>query len=248
MHQYFRRITAKDRNDEADRHLAFFLVFVAGAANAGGFMAVQQYTSHMSGIVSAMADNVVLGDFDLVIAGGGAFLAFLAGAATSAILVNWGRRLQLHGEYALPLLLEALLLFAFGLFGMALQKHSLFFIPATVMLLCFIMGLQNAIITKLSQSRMRTTHVTGIVTDMGIEIGKALYWNRSTRAPPVKADGAKLALLSTLCGLFFCGGVVGAYCFKVIGFSFSLFLGLLVFILAIIPVLDDIRAWFARGA
>lgn len=51
------------------RHLVRFLTFVAGAANAGGFLAVQQYTSHMSRIVSSMADNLALGDVGLVLSG-----------------------------------------------------------------------------------------------------------------------------------------------------------------------------------
>ena len=49
---YLRRLTGKERSERSDRHLARFLTFIAGAANAGGFLAVQQYTSHMSGIVS----------------------------------------------------------------------------------------------------------------------------------------------------------------------------------------------------
>lgn len=58
--KYARRLTGSERSRHANRHLGFALAFVAGAANAGGFLAVQQYTSHMTGIVSAMADNLVL--------------------------------------------------------------------------------------------------------------------------------------------------------------------------------------------
>lgn len=85
--------------------------------------------------------------------------------------------------------------------------------PMTVMLLCFIMGLQNAIITKLSQARIRTTHITGLVTDMGIELGKLFYWNASqsgAERPLVLADRKKLRLLPSLIGLFFIAGVVNA--------------------------------------
>jgi uncharacterized membrane protein YoaK (UPF0700 family) len=113
--QYLKNLTAKERNEAIDQHLAFYLTLIAGAANAGGFMAVHQYTSHMSGIVSAIADNIVLGNITLVAAGLGARSSFIAGAATSAILINWGRRLELQAEYALPLLFEALLLVGFAM-------------------------------------------------------------------------------------------------------------------------------------
>ncbi len=62
-------------------------------------------------------------------------------------------------------------------------------------------GLQNAIITKISRAEIRTTHVTGLTTDIGIEIGKALYWNRGHRhLHAVVADRSKLRLLSSLLG------------------------------------------------
>ena len=57
---FLRSLTARHRNPVSNRRLARVLCFVAGAANAGGFLAVQQYTSHMSGIVSAIADDLVL--------------------------------------------------------------------------------------------------------------------------------------------------------------------------------------------
>lgn len=242
---YLRRLTGKERSQEANRHLAFFLAFIAGATNAGGFLAVQQYTSHMSGIVSAMADSLALGRGALFLAGFSALLAFLAGAALTAVLVNWGRRHLLQGVYALPLLLEAGLLLTFGLLGNHLESRHWLFVPATVNLLCFTMGLQNAIITKISRAEIRTTHVTGLITDIGIELGKLFYWNSSGRSnqPRVNADPHKLALLSALVGLFFVGGLVGAVGFKHLGFISTLPLALLLIILAGIPVFDDLRQW-----
>ncbi|MBB6251793.1 uncharacterized membrane protein YoaK (UPF0700 family) [Nitrospirillum iridis] len=236
-----RRLIAPERSDQADAQLAVALCFVAGMTNAGGFLVVGQYTSHMSGMVSALADNLVLGALGLVAAGIGALAAFLAGAACSAILINWGRRRQNASLYALPLSLEATLLLAFGVLG-DLRTHIPHFLGVAVPLLCFIMGLQNAIITKLSRARIRTTHMTGMVTDIGIELGKMLYWNRSRpEAEAVRADVAKLRLLATLVGTFFVGGVVGALGFKVIGFSVTVPLALLLLMLAIVPLVDDLR-------
>jgi uncharacterized membrane protein YoaK (UPF0700 family) len=204
----------------------------------------------MSGIVSSIADNLTLGDIDLVLAGLAAFLSFVAGAACSAILVNWGRRLSLQSEYALPLMFEAVLLICFGLLGNNLGAREWSFVPATVMLLCFIMGLQNAIITKLSGARIRTTHVTGLVTDMGIELGKLFYWNGARNnpfRPIVVADRPKLKLLASLVALFFTGGIAGAIGFKYLGFAASLVLAAILLMLAIVPVLDDVKARFNHG-
>ncbi|AGK50825.1 MULTISPECIES: YoaK family protein [Burkholderia] len=246
---YFRSLAGKDRNLDANRHLGFSLAFVAGAANAGGFLAVKQYTSHMSGIVSAIADQAALGDIVLVFAGIASLASFLLGAATSAVLVNWGRRKGLHSRYAFPLLLEAFLLLCFGLLGSHLALWRAFFVPVTVVLLCFIMGLQNAIITKLSNAEIRTTHMTGIVTDLGIELGKLFYWN-STQVDPgepdVYANRQKLRVLGTMLAMFFSGGLAGALGFKHVGYSVTIPLAGLLVVLAGIPMLDDLREWAGR--
>jgi uncharacterized membrane protein YoaK (UPF0700 family) len=164
----------------------------------------------MSGVVSSMADNLAVGKVGLVFAGFSAFLSFLFGAACTAILVNRGRRRRLQSEYALPLMLEAALLLGFGVLGSHLQSRRWPFVSLIILLLCFTMGLQNAIITKISKAEIRTTHVTGLVTDIGIEFGKMLFRNRSSRYPEepmVHADMKKLWLLVSLVSLFFSGGL-----------------------------------------
>ncbi|SFB24685.1 Uncharacterized membrane protein YoaK, UPF0700 family [Collimonas sp. OK607] len=240
---YLRRLTGKVRTQQANRHLACFLSFIAGAINAGGFLAVGQYTSHMSGIISAMADHLALGSISLMVAGFASLVLFTFGAACSAVCINWARKRNLHGEYALPLMLEAVLLLLFGLLGGNLENHQWLLAPATVLLLCFIMGLQNAIITKISKAEIRTTHMTGMVTDIGIELGKMFYWNsgRHDLKYAVHADLLKIRLLGTLVLLFFSGGFVGALGFKNIGFISTVPLAATLMALAIVPIADDLR-------
>lgn len=246
--RYARRLTGRNRSTQANRQLGVALAFIAGATNAGGFLAVQQYTSHMTGIVSAMADHIALGAYGLVWSGLGGVLSFLLGAIGSSVLINYARRRRLHSEYALPLLLEAILLLCFGFLGARLAEIEGFFVPLTVMLLCFIMGLQNALITKLSHAEIRTTHITGIVTDIGIELGKLLYWNRRTggKLMPVLADRERLRVLSLLALGFFCGGLTGAFGFKHLGYISTVPLALLLVTLASVPALDDLHALFKR--
>lgn len=244
-----RALTGRERSRQANHRLALMLAFVAGASNAGGFIAVRQYTSHMSGIVSAMADNIALGDILLFISGTAALASFVAGAAASTVLINFGRRRRLHAEYAFPLFVEAVLMIVFGAVGGRHGRYAWLLGPATVMLLCFIMGLQNAMVTKLSKAEIRTTHVTGMVTDIGIELGRMLYWNRSPAAPDrpaVRGDRRKLRLLSSLVGLFFGGGVIGAWAFARIGFSAALPLAAILLLLAAVPVSDDLSGLLRR--
>lgn len=246
--KYARNLVGRKRSAERNYHLGFTLAFVAGAINAGGFLAVHQYTSHMTGIVSAMADNWVFGAYDLVFGGVGALFSFLAGAACSAVLVNYARRRHLYSEFALPLLLEALLLLCFGLLGARLAHIAGLFVPATVMLLCFIMGLQNAVITKLSKAEIRTTHITGIITDIGIELGKLAYVNagHSPHQPKVVANRQRLKLLIGLALSFFCGGVIGALGFKQLGYIATVPLALALITFALIPAHADLVFFLNR--
>ncbi len=246
--KFLRDITGKNRKDSTNAQLGYFLAFIAGAINAGGFLAIGQYTSHMTGIVSAMADNLILGSYGLVLTGSIALLAFILGAALTAILINYARRHNLHSEFALPLLIEAGLLLFFGALGTQISSLNSHLIAIIIVLLSFIMGLQNAVITKLSKAVIRTTHITGIVTDIGIELGKFFYHNSKDKnhLPTVRADGRRLKILTILVFSFFFGGILGAYSFKAIGFYTTLPLALLLMMLAILPVWDDLARKFSR--
>jgi len=91
--------------------------------------------------------------------------------------------------------------------------------------------------------------VTGLVTDIGIELGKLFYWNVShgdASMPFVRADRQKLALLASLVGLFFLGGAIGALGFHNMGFVATLPLAAILVTLSAVPVIDDIRAKLRR--
>ncbi|APW42705.1 YoaK family protein [Rhodoferax saidenbachensis] len=236
------------RSDQANRGLGTTLAFVAGAINAGGFLAVGTYTSHMTGVVSSVADNMVLGHWIAVLVGVVSLMAFVGGAMTTAWMVNWSLRRNLHSAFGRPLLLEAALLLVFGVFGSAINVFGAAFVSLTVLVLCFIMGLQNAVITKISHAEIRTTHVTGLVTDLGIELGKLVYINgRDNTGVRVEANRRKLGIHLQLIAGFFAGALCGALGFKWVGYSTTLPLALVLVLLAWRPVAYDFVHWW-RGA
>jgi uncharacterized membrane protein YoaK (UPF0700 family) len=225
--------------------LGLLLAFNAGAVNAGGFLILGMYTSHMTGFASQLADGLVLGNGKLLLNALGAILAFMTGAAVCAVLVNWGRQRQLYSVYALPLMLEALMLFPFGLMGtVTLNWNTPFAVPLTVLLLSFMMGLQNAVGSKTSGGSTRTTHMTGNFTDLGMELGKALFWRRQRRQaatdlPAVQHDWHRMRMTAGLIAMFVLGGITGALGFKHIGFFCVVPLALLLLALSVPPFLRD---------
>ena len=237
------------RSAGANLRLGCALCVVAGATNAGGFLAVGQYTSHMTGILSSVADNIVLGQLPLALAGVALLMAFIGGSMTTAWIVNWSKRRGMRSAYARPLILEAALLLVFGIFGTGVNHFASLFVPITVLLLCFIMGLQNAVITKVSHAEIRTTHVTGLLTDLGIELGKLLYVNGPAYGQKVVANRTKLRVHALLVASFLGGALLGAFGFKAYGYIATVPLAIILLALTIGPVLDDLRnGRFASGS
>jgi uncharacterized membrane protein YoaK (UPF0700 family) len=238
-----RFLTHRHRTPSTNRVLGLLLAFNAGAVNAGGFLVLHMYTSHMTGFASQFADGLVLGNTKLLLNALGAILAFVLGAAVCAILVNWGRQHRLRSVYAVPLLLEAALMFPFGLMGaITLTWSTPFAVPLTVLLLSFIMGLQNAVGSKTSGGSVRTTHMTGNITDVGMELGKLIYWNR--HATPahamVRHDRRRIGMAGGLIGMFVLGGIVGALGFSYLGFVCVVPLAALLMAVSVPPLTRDI--------
>ncbi len=234
------------RTPRANRHLAILLAAIAGMLNSVGFVAVSVYTSHMTGLLASVADHAVLGSWDIVRVGAAAIAAFTIGASCCAVLFNWGRRRGLRSRFANVLVLEAVLVLVFGALADRLTWSHRPWVYITV--LGFTMGLQNAIITKISRSQIRTTHVTGMITDIGIELGKLVYRSRLPGVDPVRADLGKLGTLTAIVLSFFTGSALGAWGYAQLGFRVLLAPALLLLVAAGPPLLADLRRGRGRSS
>lgn len=157
------------RNSEIDRRLACILAAIAGAINAAGFHAIGFFSANMTGNVSLISDHVALGEARLATIFLGIFAAFIAGAAVSTLLINAGRRRNVGKIYAYSILAEAflLMLLAFADLWLISVHRGVILVVG----LSFLMGLQNAVVTRISNARVRTTHISGMSTDIGIGLG-----------------------------------------------------------------------------
>jgi uncharacterized membrane protein YoaK (UPF0700 family) len=236
------------RSESLNRQLAWAMAFVAGAVNAGGFLAVSHYTSHMTGVVSSMADELADGDLATALAALAMMLSFLAGAFMCTTLISFGQRRRMRSRYALTLAFEAVLMLVFGFMGNRLQQEIQFTLPMTVMLLCFIMGLHNAVTSIISGAAVRTTHLTGTITDIGIELSRLTYVNVHHRRgrERIVANRQKLTLLLLILASFLGGGVVGALGFKHIGFKVTVPLAGFLCFLAARPLFLELRLLLNR--
>ena len=229
-------MTARERTETANWQLAALLAFIAGAVDVTGYLGLRQFTSHMSGVTATISAELGTRGYAALLRPGAVLACFLMGAVFCAVLVNWERRRERESLFAVPMLMEAVLLGVLSIFA---GVNHLF---PTLMMMGFCMGLQNAIITKISHKEIRTTHVTGMVTDIGIELGKLIYWNRTAGRPPVLAHRQRLLQLISVVLLFFVGGVLSALTFHHVGFMLLLPLAALLAAPTILPILADVKA------
>ena len=199
----FFKLAAKRRNPARNWQLGIVLAFIAGFVNAGGFFLVGRYTSHMTGLLSEVADMSATGNLWIAVILVGFIGCFVAGSTVTTMMVLISRRFALHAQFSLPLLVEAALLSLItGLF-LTMEPQLVFVIA----IFCFLMGLQNALITKASTSVVRTTHVTGMVTDLGIELGRSLMLESRLQR---SASLTRVVLFFLVLVSFLFGGITGA--------------------------------------
>ena len=158
----------------------FLLAFQAGAVNTGGFLACHRFVSHVTGFATFFGLEAANNQWDEAFGMLTVPLFFLAGAMASAFFID---RLRLHGErprYALVLGTIALLFLvaalgglhgSFGVFGEALVLGRDYFLLS---LLCLACGMQNGLVSTASGHVIRTTHLTGLTTDLGLGLVRSL--------------------------------------------------------------------------
>ncbi|WP_339761275.1 YoaK family protein [uncultured Sulfitobacter sp.] len=200
-----------ERTANIDLALAGLLSSVAGALNAVGFLIAGSFTANMTGNISAFADTLANGAVFVALSFAGLVVAFICGAGVAALAIQTGERRKIRSIYALAIAAEAVILMLLSamLVLAPLGMHETFL----VVVLSFVMGLQNAVTTMISRARVRTTHVSGMATDIGIELA-ALVGDDASR----QDARPKLSLHSLTLACFAMGGVCGAVLFGFVGY------------------------------
>lgn len=220
------------RNERINLNLACSLALIAGALNAAAFYAVGFFSANMTGNVSSLSDHLATRQWGLGLFFLSIVVVFILGSSVSTLLINAGRRRGIAGIYAYSILVEAILL---GILGIADIWLLTTWQASTLTLgLAFLMGLQNATVTRISDARVRTTHVSGMATDIGIELGIAFDILRGKEPDSHAADNrARLKLHAWTIAAFLTGGVVGVIVYRSIGSYLLLACATLLFMIAV---------------
>ncbi len=168
----------KNRTFAQNLGLGSCLAFIAGVTNSVAFLAFGGYVSHISGNTTRAAVEYSEGHFFVAGVFFAAIFFFMLGSTTTTMLLRGHTIDSRKVTFSPPLIIEALII-GFVAYRAASSGKTIFTLISSfdsiyVHLLSFSMGMQNAILRQASGAIVRTTHVTGMATDMGIAIGTAL--------------------------------------------------------------------------
>jgi len=203
--------------------LVISLAWVAGFVNVVALFTCGQVVSHMTGNATSLGSSIAQSQWSVAALVTALLSAFFAGAFASGFAIELGRQRNWASIYVLPAALEIALL---ALFAVGVQQHDIaspehgarlwwMTVVATLS-----MGVQNATITRISSGVVRTTHLTGIVTDLGHESAQLaiVRWmfGRGVSAPAPDLHGPtfqRLFLLASILASFVFGSACGALMF-----------------------------------
>lgn len=228
------RHQGKSRTFKHNLQIASVLSFVAGMVNVAGFLSFHELTTNVTGHFALFINDLANMNFWKGTVYFIYILSFLLGAFTSAILIETFKGNKKLNVFVLPVFLEAILLI---LIPILLHVDITLSKDVFACILLFAMGLQNSLVTKISNAVVRTTHLTGLFTDLGIELSQ-LFFPKSSSERVILKSTIKLRII--VIAYFFLGGLIGGYFYAESGWKMNiLYVSALILIGSLFY--DDIR-------
>jgi uncharacterized membrane protein YoaK (UPF0700 family) len=195
--------TGKNRTLKHNLKIASRLSFVAGIVNVAGFLSVQRLTTNVTGHFAFFVDEVFKFNF------WEGFIFFLyiffffLGSFISNIIVEIVTKVNDKLIYIIPLIIESIILFSIAIFGQSLVDKNPNLLAFSLL---FAMGMQNSLVTTISNATVRTTHLTGLFTDLGIELSQLFFYTKNEQKVKLYSS---IKLRLTIISFFFLGGLLG---------------------------------------
>ena len=197
----------KNRTPKHNLQIAALLSFVAGLVNVVGFFSVQKLTTNVTGHFAFFVDEVFKRNFSDAFHLALFVFFFFFGAFAANFMVETYYRIRENQIFVLPIILEALILAFVAFTGNYFIQENPDVIAYSLL---FAMGMQNSLVTSISKSIVRTTHLTGLFTDMGIEFSQLFFYKDKTHKHSLITS---IKLRITIIVMFFSGGLCGGILF-----------------------------------
>ena len=201
------RHQGKNRTFIHNLRLATLLSFVAGIVNVTGVLSIKTLTTNVTGHFAYFAEEVMRHHYSAAITFFIFTIFFLIGSFVSNFLAELISKKHPNLSHVIPITLEIIVLIGVGIFGGQSQLSS-FEGKWIAFSLLFAMGIQNSLVTKISQSTVRTTHLTGLFTDLGIELSQLFFYKKPEETKKLKTS---IYLRLSIIIFFFLGCFSGGF-------------------------------------
>lgn len=184
--------------------LGVFTAFTAGMVNVAAWILFFSFVSNVTGHFAILAEEIASGKWFQVLVVLLWILLYMGGSFVSNFVVIHGRNKYSFFSHAFPLVLELLILFAVGFYGTFYYSETLIETEVLTALLLLSMGLQNGLTASISNFSVKTTHLTGLMTDLGIHLSM-ITKNNYRKNQSVRN---KIKLMVAIAGAYLGGGVL----------------------------------------
>ncbi|TRX16479.1 YoaK family protein [Flavobacterium franklandianum] len=202
------RHKGKNRTFAHDLRLAILLSFVAGLVNITGVLALKTLTTNVTGHFAFFAEEIMRHDYATAITFFLFTIFFLLGSFLSSLLQELISLKNPDWSHIFPITLEMVILIAIGFFG---TTTGLFTLDGklTAFFMLLSMGIQNSLVTNISNATVRTTHLTGLFTDLGIELSQLFFYKKLEEVKKLKTSiFLRLSIITFFFLGCFSGGII----------------------------------------
>ncbi len=205
------RHKGKNRTYKHNLLLAALLSSNAGLVNITGVLSLSVLTTNVTGHFAFFSEQLSLHQYDLAINFLIYIFSFLFGSFFSSILTEYFEAKEKKTSHGLSMSIEIILLFSVGYY--LKYYNNILSTEVIASTLLFAMGMQNSLVTQISSSTVRTTHLTGLFTDLGIELSQLFFHKKIEEKNMLwKSINLRLAIIT----FFFLGGILGGFLYKYI--------------------------------
>ncbi len=217
------RKTKEGRSLKDNLMLASSTAFVAGMTNVAGVIAFLSFTSNITGHVAMLARKIVNKEHHDVIVYALWLLLFLLGAFAANFITKIYSKKGAYRAHAVPIFIEIIILFVVAVYGHNYYSETQTERELIIGAMLFSMGLQNGLVSTISGGLVKTTHLTGLFTDLGGELSEYLHAEKG-KTGPIKQ---KLIIRLTILFFYLAGGIIGGFMFEAYDFRIFYFIPLI---------------------
>ncbi len=195
--------------------LGVITAFSAGMVNILTLIIFFAFSSNVTGHYAILASEIAMGNwYQVAVVFSWIFLFFFGNFVSNYIVISYNKR-NAYIAHALPVAIEMLCLLSVGIYGSYYYRETLQETEVLVALCLFAMGLQNGLTASISNFAVKTTHLTGATTDLGILA--SMFTKKEYRENEQLMGKFKLIFFIALSYMF--GGVIAGLLYFQIGFK-----------------------------